>query len=150
MASSKNVRKRLEEVEMARVLAEKARDLAEQDEYDLGVAETEEALRAERVENVFYSLAILESIPSGSKTDSEVAKMGKDTLANVLPSSNKLTERAEHLEVIEKEKDAAQGVAPDAIKPSTATQGPPTEKEVSQKMEIVRPPFLSLPRWLTQ
>jgi len=37
----------LEGAEKARELVEKARDQAEQDGYDLGVVETEEALRAE-------------------------------------------------------------------------------------------------------
>ena len=41
------LKKKLKEVEKVRELAKKARDQAEQDGYDLGVAETEEALRAE-------------------------------------------------------------------------------------------------------
>ena len=86
------LKKKLEE-------AEKAKEQAEQDGYDMGVAETEEALRAEvsevckfyclqvwneafdqagvessstlkRAENVYYPLAIRASGSSGSKTDS--------------------------------------------------------------------------------
>ncbi|KAL0015419.1 hypothetical protein SO802_002488 [Lithocarpus litseifolius] len=41
------LKKRLEEAEMAKVLAKKAQDQAEQDGYDLEVAKTEEALRTE-------------------------------------------------------------------------------------------------------
>ena len=51
LASSKTqiaaLKKKLEEVEKAKALAEKAKDEAEQYRYDLGVAETEDALRAE-------------------------------------------------------------------------------------------------------
>ena len=41
------LKKKLEEVEKARERAERARDQVEQEGYDAGVAETEEALRAE-------------------------------------------------------------------------------------------------------
>ena len=62
--------------------------------------------------------------------------MGKDSSASVSTSFDKLVEEAEHLEVTEKEKNANQGVAPDAMKPPTVTQDPPAEKETPKKMEV--------------
>ncbi|KAK9995603.1 hypothetical protein SO802_020289 [Lithocarpus litseifolius] len=109
--------------------------MVEQDGYDLGVAETEEALRAQvsgvcrtycsqvwskalnqvgveassilrRAESVFYLPAIRESAPSSSRIGS-----------------------------------TSEGVAPDAIKPPAIIQYPPTEKEAHTKMEIVLTTF---------
>ena len=90
----------MEEAKKARKQAERARNQAEQDGYDAGVIEIEEALRVEvpgvyktycsqtwykalnqarveassmlrKVENVYYPLAIRRSIPIGSRTDAE-------------------------------------------------------------------------------
>ncbi|KAL0001352.1 hypothetical protein SO802_015133 [Lithocarpus litseifolius] len=123
------LKKKLEEAKKARERAEKARDQAEQDGYDLGVAETEEALRVE----------VSRSAPSSSRTDSapEVVEVGKDGTNNVPTSSGIPSEEAEQPRVREKEKNANWGVAPDVIKPSTVTQDPPSEKENPKKMEIV-------------
>ena len=162
------LKKKFEEVEEARELAEKAQDQAKQDRYDLGVAETEKALRAEvsgvcraycsqvwnealnqakveassvlrRAESVYYPPAIRESVSFGSRTDttSEVTKVGKDSSTSVPTSSDKPAEEAEHLGVIEKEKNANQGVASDAMKPQAVTQDLPVEKEAPKKMEVV-------------
>ena len=108
--------------------------------------EASSALR--KAESVYYPLAIRASVPSSSGADTapEVAEMGKDNIANVPTSSNNPSEEAEQLGVTEeeKEKNARQGVAPDAMKPPTITQDPPTEKEAPKKMEIVLA-TLSLP-----
>ena len=65
--------------------------------------------------------------------------MGKDSTTNDLTSSDNPFKVVEQLGVIEKEKEknANQGVAPDAMKPPTVTQDPPTKKEAPKKMEIV-------------
>ena len=65
--------------------------------------------------------------------------MGKDSITNDLTSSDNPFKVVEQLGVIEKEKEknANQGVAPDAMKPPTVTQDPPTKKEAPKKMEIV-------------
>ena len=65
------------------------------------------------------------SVPFSSRVDttSEVAKMGKDSTANDSTSSDNPFKVVEQLGVIEKEKEknANQGVAPDAMKPPTVT-----------------------------
>ena len=76
--------------------------------------------------------------------------MGKDSSAIVPTSSDKPAEEAKHPEVIEKEKNANQGVASDALKLPTVTQDPHTEKEAPKKMEIIWPFFLYLPRLIQQ
>ena len=65
--------------------------------------------------------------------------MGKDSITNDLTSSDNPFKVVEQLGVIEKEKEknANQGVAPDAMKPPIVTQDPPTKKEAPKKMEIV-------------
>jgi len=63
--------------------------------------------------------------------------VGKDSSVNVPTSSDKSTEEAEHPGITEKEKNANQGVAPDAMKPPTVTQDPPAEKEAPKKVEVV-------------
>ena len=65
--------------------------------------------------------------------------MGKDSTANDPTSSDNPFKVVKQLGVIEKEKEknANQGVAPDAIKPLTVTQDPSTKKEAPKKMEIV-------------
>ena len=65
--------------------------------------------------------------------------MGKDSTANDPTSSDNPFKVVKQLGVIEKEKEknANQGVAPDAMKPLTVTQDPPTKKEAPKKMEIV-------------
>ena len=66
-----------------------------------------------------------------------MAEVGKDSIAKVPTFSDNPFEVAEQPWVIEKEKNANQSMAPDATKPSTATQDPLAEKEVFNKMEIV-------------
>ena len=162
------LKKKLKEVEKAKDQAKKAREEAEQERYDVGVVETEEALRAKvsgvcrnyclqiwnealnqaeveassvlrKVANVYYPLAIRASGPTCSRTDPapEVAKVGRDSPAKVLTSSNNPTQVAKDPEVIEKEKNTNKGVASDATKPPTITQDFPDEKEVPNKMELV-------------
>ena len=65
--------------------------------------------------------------------------MGKDSTANDPTSSDNPFKVVKQLGVIEKEKEknANQGVAPDAMKPLTVTQDPSTKKEAPKKMEIV-------------
>ena len=65
--------------------------------------------------------------------------MGKDSTANDPTSSDNPFKVVKQLGVIEKEKEknANQGVAPDAMKPPTVTQDPSTKKEAPKKMEIV-------------
>ena len=92
-----------------------------------------------KAENVYYPPAIRASGSTCSRTypTPEVAKVGKDNPAKVLTSSDNLSEVAEDPGVIEKEKNANKGMAPDATKPPTVTQDHPAEKEVPNKMEIV-------------
>ncbi|KAL0001076.1 hypothetical protein SO802_014857 [Lithocarpus litseifolius] len=83
------LKKKLEEAEKAKDQVEKARDQAEQEGYDVGVVETDEALRAEvsgvyrnyflQAESVYYPPAIRASIPTSSRTDTapEVSEVGK-------------------------------------------------------------------------
>ena len=63
--------------------------------------------------------------------------MSKDSTTNVTTSFANLSEEAKQPRAIEKEKNANQGVAPDAMKPPTPTQDPPIEKEASKTMEII-------------
>jgi len=63
--------------------------------------------------------------------------VGKDSSASVPTSSDKPAKEAKHPGVIEKEKNANQGVALDARKPPAVTQDPLAEKEALKKMEIV-------------
>ena len=65
--------------------------------------------------------------------------MGKDSTANDPTSSDNPFKVVKQLGIIEKEKEknANQGVAPDAMKPPTVTQDPLTKKEAPKKMEIV-------------
>ena len=92
-----------------------------------------------KAENVYYPPAIRASGSTCSRTypTPEVAKVGKDNPTKVLTSSDNLSEVAEDPGVIEKEKNANKGMAPDAMKPPTVTQDHPAEKEVPNKMEIV-------------
>ena len=66
-----------------------------------------------------------------------MAEVSKDSTTNVTTSSTNLSEEAEKPGATEKEKNANQGVAPDAMKPRTTSQDPPVEKEASKTMEIV-------------
>ena len=65
--------------------------------------------------------------------------MGKDSTTNDPTSSDNPFKVVKQLGVIEKEKEknANQGVAPDAMTPPTVTQDPSTKKEAPKKMEIV-------------
>ncbi|KAK9991644.1 hypothetical protein SO802_026629 [Lithocarpus litseifolius] len=105
----KTLAKKLEEVE-------KAKEQAEQEGYNVGVAETEEALRAEvseassalrSAENVYYLLAIHASGSSSYKVDSaskEVDK-GKESPRKTLPPIDIPSEVAEQAEDAEKVDD---------------------------------------------
>ena len=64
-----------------------------------------------------------------------MTEVGKDSLASVPTSSDKPAKEVEHLGVIEKEKNANQGVAPDAIKPLAVTQDPHTKKKAPKMMD---------------
>ena len=66
-----------------------------------------------------------------------MAEVGKDSTTNVTSSSANLFEKANWPEATQKEKNANQGVAPDAMQPPTTSQDPPVEKEASKTMEIV-------------
>ena len=74
-------------------------------------------------ESVHYPLAIRPSIPTNSSTVTvpKVTEAGKDSPAEVLISSNKPSEAAEHPGATKKEKNTHQEMAPDAIKPPTST-----------------------------
>ena len=73
---------------------------------------------------------------------SDVAKVSKDSITNVTTTSVILSEEAERLRATEKEKNSNQVVAPDAMKPPSTSQDPPTEKEAFKTIEIV---LISLP-----
>ena len=92
-----------------------------------------------RVESIYYPSAIRESVPYSLRIDttSEVAVAGTDGTAKVPTSSNTTSEVAEQPEGTKNEKNANQGVAPDAMKPPIVTQDPPAEKEAPKTMEIV-------------
>ena len=64
-------------------------------------------------------------------------EVSKDSTTSVTTSSANLSEEAEQPGATEKEKNANQGVAPDAMKPPTTSQDSSVEKEASQTMEIV-------------
>ena len=104
------LRKKLEE-------AKKAIEKAKQDDYKVGVAETDEALKTKvlgvwnealnqagveastafrRVENVYYPLAIRASSSLDSQTNfaSKEADASKDSLAKAFPSSDSLPQEA--------------------------------------------------------
>ena len=63
--------------------------------------------------------------------------MSKDSTTNVATSSANLLKEAEQPRATKKEKNANQGVASDALKPSTTAQDPSIEKEAPKTMEIV-------------
>ena len=134
----------------------KAIEKAKQDGYDVGVAKTEETLKAEvsgvcrtyclqvwnealnqvgveasfalrREKNVYYPPAIRASGPLSSTV--EIAPM-------VLSSSNGPPKEAEQTEVAEKEKDITKGVVPEAIMPLAVPKDPSKGKEVSPSLEI--------------
>ena len=177
----KEVQKAKDQVEKAKKEVEKARDEADQQGYDLGVVETEEALRVEvsglyrnyysqvwhetlnqarfeaafilrKSESVYYPLAIRASSPSNLSTNTapEVAEAGKDSPVEILTSSNKPSEVTKHPGATEKEKNANQGVAPDATKPSAAIQDPPPRKKFPRRWRLSWLLFPSLPRLILQ
>ena len=82
----------------------------------LNQAGVEASFVLRKAESVYYPLAIQASSPTYSRTEAEV---GKDSLAKFLTSSNNPSEVAKDPRVIEKEKNANKGVAPDAKKPPT-------------------------------
>ena len=99
--------------------------------------EASSALR--RAENVYYPPAIRQFAPSFLRVDvkSEVAKVSKDSITNVIATSVNLSEEAERPGATEKEKNSNQVVAPEAIMPLSTFQDPSTEKEKFKTMEIV-------------
>ncbi|XP_030938492.1 tropomyosin alpha-1 chain-like [Quercus lobata] len=109
------LKKKLEE-------AEKAKDQAEQDGYNVGVTETEEALRVE---------------VSGAATVSKKADEDKGGLAKIPPSSTSPPKEAEQAKATKKEKGTSKGVVPNTTKPSPAPKDPSKGKETPQHLEIV-------------
>ncbi|KAK9988924.1 hypothetical protein SO802_029163 [Lithocarpus litseifolius] len=157
------LKKKLEETEAARVEAEKARDQAEQEGYDVGVAETEEALRVEvfevcrtyyrqvwikalnqagveassilrKVESVYYPAAIRPSLPSLPRFDPVPEKA--ETGDGKAAKTSTPTEKGS--EVVEQ---ATQEVAPDAPILPIVIQDNPVKEAVSKGMEIVLASF---------
>ena len=125
--------------------AEKAKEQAEQDGYEVGVTETEEALKAEvskvyrfyylkvwkeafdqagvepsfavrRVENSYYPLAIHASV-------SKEADEGEESPTKALPTTNISSEAAEHAKDAEKAVNLTKEVAPNAPLPQRTPQG---------------------------
>ena len=147
------LKKKLEEVEKAKAQveksreeAEKARKEAEQHGYDVGVAETEVAFRAEvlgvcrlyctqvwdealnqagveasstlrKVENVYYPEAIRLPSSSSSKAETPSEVADKSRFEKALPSSGNPPKVAEQSGVNEKEAEVIKGVPPDATTP---------------------------------
>ena len=138
--------KKLEEVE-------KAKEQAEQDGYEVGVTETEEALEAEvskvcrfyylkvwkeafnqagvepssalrRAENVYYPPAIHASV-------SKEVDEGEESLTKALPTTNISSKAAEHAKDAEKAVNLTKEVASNAPLPPDAPKEPPKEKEAS-------------------
>ncbi|KAL0001033.1 hypothetical protein SO802_014814 [Lithocarpus litseifolius] len=162
LASSKEqiiaLTKKLEEVQKAKNLAEKAkeeaekaRDVAEQQGYDIGVAETEDALRAEvsgagveassvlrKAKNIYYPPAIHATSLNGhsANTQPEVAELTKSS-SDVVPLSSSSPQRVvEQPGSSEKESETNKEVVPDTTLPSAAPQDPIKDKE-APRMEIV-------------
>ncbi|XP_030931098.1 uncharacterized protein LOC115956982 [Quercus lobata] len=139
VASKKHIialKKKLEEVEKAkdqakkaREEAKKAREEAEQQGYDIGVADTKEALRAE-VLGVYRTYCLQVDTPL------EVADLEKRSPNEVPPSSSSLPKVAEQPGVNGKGAEVTKGLAPNATKPSVAPQDPTRDKE-APKMEII-------------
>ncbi|KAK9998126.1 hypothetical protein SO802_017729 [Lithocarpus litseifolius] len=124
------------------VEAEKARDQAEQEGYDVGVAETEEALKAEvsgeSIECILPSCYPCTRLSQFQiDTSSEVAEFGKGGPAKVPPSSDSPSKEAQQHGVAEKEANANKGVPLDATKPPAIPQDRLKEKEVPFTMETV-------------
>ena len=92
-----------------------------------------------KVENVYYPPAIHRSAPSFPRIDakSEVVEVSKDSTTNVTTTSIILSKEAARLRATEKEKNSNPVVAPDAMKPPSTSQNPPTKKEASKTIEIV-------------
>ncbi|XP_030945955.1 myosin-11-like [Quercus lobata] len=148
VASKENIKalkKKLEE-------AEKVKDQAEQDGYDVGVAKTEKALSVEvsevcrshclQVWNEALKQAGVEASSAfrraeSAGTASEEVDTDKDSSTKALLSPDSPSKEAEQPGVAEKETNTTKGVAPDATKPPTAPKDFLKEKEASHKMEIV-------------
>ena len=103
-------------------------------------------------ESEYYPLAIRASSPSNLSTNTapKVAEASKDSLVEVLTSSDKPSKVTEHPGATEKEKNANQGVAPDATKPSAAIQDPPPRKKFPTRWRLSWLLFPSLPRLILQ
>ena len=73
------MKKKLEEVEKAKALAERARDKTEQHEYEVGVAETENTLRVEvpAVCRTYYALTWCESLNQAGFEASSMLRKAK-------------------------------------------------------------------------
>ena len=93
-------------------------------------AEVKASSALRKAENVYYPSAILRFVPSVPRIDveSEVAEVSKDSTTNVTTTSVNLSEEAERLGATEKENNSNQVVAPDAMKPPSTSQDPPTKK----------------------
>ena len=145
--------------------AEKAKEQAEQDGFDMGVVETEEAFRVEVsevcrfyclqvwnealdqagveasfalrwAESAYYPPAIGAPGSSGSKVDTAfLARKVQQKLFLQLTSPP--PKEAKQYEVVEKAADIAKEVAHDTTLPPTAPKDPSKEKEASYNMEIV-------------
>ena len=89
----------------------------------LNQAEVEVSSVLRKPESVHYPLAIRPSILTNSSTVTvpKVTEAGKDSPAEVLISSDKASEAAEHPGATEKEKNTHQEMAPDATKPLAST-----------------------------
>ena len=74
--------------------------------------------------------AIRRSVPSCLRigVEPEVVEVSKDSTTNVTSSFANLSEETKQPGATEKEKNANQGVAPDAMKPPTTSQDPLIEK----------------------
>ena len=96
-----------------------------------------------RAESMYYPSVIWKSIPSGSRTDttSEVREVSKDSLVSVPTSFDKPTEEAKQPRATEKEKNANQGMAPDAMKPSVVTRTFLLRKKLLRRRRLSWPPY---------
>ncbi|XP_023883751.1 uncharacterized protein LOC111996049 [Quercus suber] len=122
--------------------AEEAKKQAEQERYEVGVAETEKTLRVEVVEESRECVlppAIRASGSSGSKADlvSSGTNEGNESPTKALPTTNVSSKEAELSKDAKRATDITKEVAYDAALPPVAPKDPSKEKEASQSMEIV-------------
>ena len=105
----------------------------------LNQARVEASSTLKKAESIYYPPAIHARGSASSKVDtsSNVAELGKGSLAKVPPSSSSPSKEAQQYRVVEKKADANKGVASNATKPLIISQDPPKEKEVPSTMEVV-------------